>query len=317
MIAFGYLGCMNTPIHRATLIFTLLFALAANAHAKVYRVYYLGGQSNMDGYGLTEQLTEEQQAPVEGGMIYRGTIQRAGDEPKGLGAWATLEPGFGVGYSSDGFTNRFGNRFGPELRFGAQMQKLHPDANIAIIKYSCGGSSLMLETGGATWDVDDRRRKNGRVGINQFDHALKTIDEAMRVRDIDGDGEEDTLIPCGIVWMQGESDGTNEQAAEAYEQNLTELMDLLRAALRVDELPVVIGQISDSGLKGGGEPVWRWGETIRAAQLAFCKMDPAAILVTGTEKFSYSDRAHYDTAGYLDLGKRFAEAMHALEESME
>ncbi|MFG0299330.1 MAG: sialate O-acetylesterase [Phycisphaerales bacterium JB047] len=308
---------MNTPMHRVALILTLLIAAASNAHAKVYRVYYLGGQSNMDGYGLTEQLTEEQQAPVEGCMIYRGTIQRFGDEPKGLGAWATLEPGFGVGYSSDGFTNRFGNRFGPELRFGAQMQELRPGEHIAIIKYSCGGSSLSVQTGGATWDVDDRRRKNEHVGINQFDHALKTIDEAMRVRDIDGDGEEDTLIPAGIVWMQGESDGTNEAAAEAYEQNLTELMDLLRAALRVDDLPVVIGRISDSGVTGGGEPVWKWGETIRAAQLAYCKKDPSAILVSATDRYDYSDPYHYDTAGYLDLGKRFAEAMHALEESME
>lgn len=306
---------MNQLIHRAFSVLALSCAIAtsSDAHAKVYRVYYLGGQSNMDGYGLTEDLTEAQQAPVEGCMIYRGTIQQFGDEPTGLGAWATLEPGFGVGHSSDGFTNRFGNRFGPELSFGAQMQKLHPDEHIAIIKYSRGGSSIMLETGGSTWDVDDQREKNGRVGINQFDHALKTIDMALSVRDIDGDGEDDTLIPCGIVWMQGESDGTNKAAADAYEQNLSELMNLLRAALRVDELPVVIGRISDSGLKGGGQPVWKWGDQIRAAQQGFCEKDPAAALVTSTDDYGYSDRAHYDSEGYLDLGIQFARTMHALE----
>ncbi len=304
---------MNTAIQCIISVLTVCGAIASGAHAKVYRVYYLGGQSNMDGYGQTKDLSAEQREPVGGCMIYRGAVQGFGDEPRGLGVWATLTPGFGVGYASDGSTNRLSNRFGPELTFGAMMRQLHPESNIAIIKYSRGGSSIMLETGGATWDVDDRREHNGQIGINQFDHALKTIDIAMSVRDIDGDGEDDTLIPAGIVWMQGESDGNNEQAADAYERNLSELMDLLRAALRVDELPVVIGQISDSGLKDGGQPVWRWGDRIRAAQRAYCEKDPNAALVTSTDGYGYSDRAHYDSAGYLDMGEQFAKAMHALE----
>ena len=308
---------MKNTIRLAVSVFALCSALASSAHAKVYRVYYLGGQSNMDGYGQTKDLSADQRDPVEGCMIYRGSIQGFGDEPKGLGVWATLTPGFGVGYASDGTTNRLGDRFGPELSFGGEMIRLHKGENIAIIKYSRGGSSIMLKTGGATWDVDDRREKNGRVGINQFDHALKTIDEAMSVRDIDGDGEEDTLIPSGIVWMQGESDGNNEEAANGYEQNLGELMDLLRAALRVDELPVVIGRISDSGLKDGGDPVWRWGDRIRAAQQAYCDDDPNAALVTSTDAYDYSDRAHYDSEGYIDLGIQFARAMHALEDGMD
>lgn len=304
---------MTSFIHRACAVLTLCGAFVSSTQAKVYRVYYLGGQSNMDGYGQTKDLSAEQREEVDGCVIYRGSVQHFGDEPRGLGVWAVLTPGFGVGYSSDGTTNRLSDRFGPELSFGAEMGRLHPGANIAIIKYSRGGSSIMLETGGATWDVDDQREKNGQVGINQFDHALKTIDQAMRVRDIDGDGEDDTLIPAGIVWMQGESDGNNQAAADAYERNLSELMDLLRAALRVDELPVVIGRISDSGLKDGEQPVWRWGDRIRAAQQAYCEKDPAAALVTSTDAYGYSDRAHYDSAGYIDLGEQFAKAMHALE----
>lgn len=306
---------MNQLIHRALSALTLCSAIAvsSNAHAKVYRVYYLGGQSNMDGFGLNRDLSQEQRTPVDGCMIYRGSLQGSGQEPRGAGVWATLTPGFGWGYSSDGKTNTLGERFGPELSFGAQMQKLNPDANIAIVKYSFGGSSISLESGGETWDVDDRREKNGLIGINQFDHALKTIDMALSVRDIDGDGEDDTLIPCGIVWMQGESDGTNKAAADDYEQNLGELMNLLRAALRVDELPVVIGRISDSHQRGDGEIVWKFGETVRAAQQAFCEQDPMAALVTSTDEYGYSDPYHYDTAGFLDLGIEFARTMHALE----
>jgi hypothetical protein len=68
---------------------------------------------------------------------------------------------------------------------------------------------------------------------------------------IANDGEADTLIPAGIVWMQGESDAAlNAEIAERYEANLKRLMDLIRAALRSDDLPVVIGRISDSGRDG-------------------------------------------------------------------
>ncbi len=117
--------------------------------------------------------------------------------------------------------------------------------------------------------------------------------------------------------MQGESDGTNEEAANAYEQNLSELMNLLRAALRVDELPVVIGRISDSHQRGDGQLVWKFGDTIRAAQSRFCEGDPAATLVTSTDGYGYSDPYHYDSAGYLDLGIQFARAVHALEDGTD
>lgn len=314
---------MNTQSNSCTFFWTLLvgmglvFASEGIAQAKEYRVYYLGGQSNMDGFGSVGELTDEQQRPVDGCQIYRGQIRAPGTEPDGAGVWASLRPGFGWGFSCDGNENTLSDRFGPELSFGAEMQRLYPDEHIAIIKYSCGGSSISLETGGATWDIDDRRVKDGHVGINQYDHALKSIDNALSVGDIDGDGEADTLIPCGIVWMQGESDGMHEGAAEDYGDDLARLMELLRASLRVDELPVVIGRISDSGVQGGNDPVWKFGKLIRDAQSKVCEMDPAATLVTSTDSYGYSDPYHYDTAGFWDLGLQFAGAMHKLEAELQ
>ncbi len=113
--------------------------------------------------------------------------------------------------------------------------------------------------------------------------------------------------------MQGESDAAiTEAVARRYEANLKRLMDLIRAALRVDDLPVVLGRISDSGQEADGK-VWDHGELVRAAQAAFVQKDARAALVTTTDAYGYSDRWHYDSAGYLDLGRQFAEAMIALE----
>ena len=90
-------------------------------------------------------------------------------------------------------------------------------------------------------------------------------------------------------------------------------MDLIRAAFRVDDLPVAIGRISDSGQDDTDGMIWDFGEAVRAAQAAFVENDARAALVTSTDNYGYSDPYHYDTAGYLDLGKRFAEALHSLE----
>jgi hypothetical protein len=40
---------------------------------------------------------------------------------------------------------------------------------------------------------------------------------------------------------------------------------------------------------------------------------PRAALVTTTDTYGYSDPWHYDSSGYLDLGKQFAVAMHGLQ----
>jgi hypothetical protein len=300
--------CLNrfTPL-------ALLACVAGGIQAKEYHVYYLGGQSNMDGFGLVSELNEDQRRAVDGCMIYHGAPQNDGSSPEGVGSWATLQPGHGFVFGVGQEANRLGDRFGPELTFGRAMQERFPDRNIAIIKYSRGGSSIELNDRIPCWDPHDEREKDGNIGANQYDYALQTIDNAMRIRDIDGDGESDTLIPAGIVWMQGESDGVWKEAADAYEENLGELMELFRAAMRRDGLPVVIGRISDSHQRDGDQPVWIFGDAIRAAQARFCEADPDAALVTSTDEYGYSDPYHYDTSGYLDLGVRFAEAMHTLE----
>ena len=114
--------------------------------------------------------------------------------------------------------------------------------------------------------------------------------------------------------MQGESDAVaTVEIAKRYERNLKRLMDLMRAALRVDDLPVIIGRISDSGRDEDGR-VWNHGSIVRQAQQAFVDSDPAAAIVTSTDGYGYSDPYHYDTASYLDLGKRFADAVHRLGE---
>lgn len=97
---------------------------------------------------------------------------------------------------------------------------------------------------------------HGKTGINQYDYFLNTVNNAFKIKDIDGDGKIDHLIPSGIIWMQGESDGLLQEAAIHYYEHLTDLIDLIRKAFHTEDMPIVIGKISDSGNSKNGK-VWR------------------------------------------------------------
>lgn len=286
----------------------VLTCLTPPLFATDYHVYYLGGQSNMDGYGFVRELDEESQKMSSPVYIFHGNTSPDGADVDGKGVWARLQPGHGVGFQSDGNTNRYSDRFGVELSFAQRLQKQFPERKIALIKYSRGGTSIAEGAAGnfGCWEPDF-------AGVNQYDHFLSTLRHAFAQRDIDGDGTDDRLIPAGIVWMQGESDAHyTEEIATQYHANLTRLMNLIRAALRQDDLPVVIGQISYAQKE---PPSWKHGEIVRAAQAQYATTDTAAALVTSTDHYGYSDPWHYNSAGYLDLGIQFAEAMNKLEQA--
>ncbi|MCA9062798.1 MAG: SMP-30/gluconolactonase/LRE family protein [Planctomycetaceae bacterium] len=287
-----------------------------------FDLYYLGGQSNMEGFGSNRELSESERQEVEGAWIYQPTPVPDQQPATGVGKWAPVEPGHGTGFSSDGQTNRLSDRFGVELSFARAMRQRRPDRRIAIIKYARNGSSIDARAAGnwGCWEPDFTAATGLHREINQYDQFLAAVDAALAAGDIDGDGTPDRLIPRGIVWMQGESDAVHgDEIASGYAANLKRLMDLIRAAFRTDDLPVVIGRISDSR-RGTDNPVWKSGDIVRSQQMEFASADRAARVVVDTDLYSYSDPYHYDSAGYLDLGGRFANALlsipHGLPLSM-
>ncbi len=296
---------MKSLIH-LILVFIPLFSFSQ----ETVRVFYLGGQSNMDGYGYNKDLPDSLSGSFDNVWIFHGNLAGDGESNGGKGIWEPLKPGHGVGFASDGKSNQLSDRFGPELGFAKRMQALYPGEKIALIKYSKGGTSIDSLGAGpfGSWEPDFR----GKGGINQYDHFLATIRNATQVQDIDGDGVNDLLVPSGILWMQGESDGDKTEAmANRYYANLKRLMDLVRAALRVNDLPVVIGKISDSWNDEDGK-VWDYGELVQYAQEKYARSDGNAAIVRNTRYYGYSDPWHYKSENYIDLGKAFADALYQI-----
>jgi hypothetical protein len=269
-----------------------------------YEVYFLGGQSNMEGFGFNNEVSAEDMTRLHGEVpIFVGQMALDNETYGGVGMWQPLQPGFGTGFKTNGTANQLSERFGPELFFGATMADQSSGTRVAIIKYALGGSGLADGVGFGNWFPDF----SSGAGINQYDHALTTLRNAFAQTDIDGDGVADRLVPAGIVWMQGEADAHHSQAAaDAYRVNIERLMGLLRAALRVDDLPVVIGKITDSGMADDGT-VMDYIATVQQAQQDFVNDDPCAAYVTVTEDLAYlNDGWHYDTQGFVRLGTAFA-----------
>jgi hypothetical protein len=270
------------------------------------RVFYLGGQSNMDGHGYTKEVPKSLNTTFKNVWIYHGNPVRDNVKKGGLGIWEELKPGHGKGFLFDGIKNKLSNRFGVELSFAEKLQSLYPGQKIAIIKYSMGGTSIdsTAARNKGSWDSDFN-------GMNQYDNFLKTVQLALETSDIDKNGIEDTLIPSGIIWMQGESDALFKKSAENYFNNLKKLLNLMRASFRNKKLPIVLGKISDSGSNSNTKAL-KYSKLVQLAQERFSSYDKYTSIVRKTNTYKYIDTYHYNSKGYLDLGVHFAIEIYKL-----
>ena len=172
-------------LHVACIVFML--SLAGPLQAAEYLVFYLGGQSNMDGYGYVSELPEGWAGTVGNVMIFQGRQGEDGKEGGGVGAWAPLQPGHGIGFSSDGRENTLSERFGPELAFGRRLAELNPGARIALVKYSRGGTSLLEGASGVFErgsrkkpEIDEEQVKELHAKIGELAVAISFLERKLR-----------------------------------------------------------------------------------------------------------------------------------------
>lgn len=290
-------------------IFFLLL-LPTFFYGQKIRVFILAGQSNMNGFGYNKDLPNDLKN-FKDVYIFQGNSVPDGDENGGTGKWDILKPGNGTGFKTDGKANKLSDRFGPEIAFAKRIKELFPNDKIALIKYAREGTSIdsLAAADFGCWDADFQ----GKNGINQYDNFLKTIKIALNEKDIDKNGKTDELVMSGILWMQGEGDASyNEEIANNYYGHLKTLMNQMRAALLTGDLPVVIGKISDSGKDKSGK-VWKMGELVQYAQEKFVRNNKNSAIVRSTKIYNYgNDPWHYDSEGYIDLGKNFADELFRL-----
>lgn len=250
-----------------------------------YDVYLLAGQSNMDGRGAVEELTEEQRQPFESVIIYyRNIVQDSA-------GWHPLAPGFS---HPPKFKKRLpSHTFGPELGFAFEMVKAEPNRRLALIKASKGGTSLRKD-----WQpgLKDQPETQGTCYQNFVETIQLATDKLTRVGH--------TFELRGLLWHQGEAD--SKSRPQVYEARFREFVARIQEDIGVNDLPVVVGEVFDNGKR----------DKVRAALRAIGTSGSQFGLVSAEETSTVGDGSHFDAASQLLLGQRYAEAIMRIEDSL-
>lgn len=263
------------------LLLSLLFTFMPNANAKTdVPVFLLTGQSNMSGYASANDLTADQRQEVGNVKIY-ADMTWEGDNAKER-KWLNLGPGFGSG----------AGRIGPELSMGRALSELMPDTKIALLKICCGSTYLGLMQSKANDCWVPPSSNNGNAGAH-YKRMLSSIETALSKFNDAFDTSEYTPRWAGFVWLQGEFDGQDRNLSNAYEENLTNLINDVRGDLEVDDLPIIIPMIDVQNS-------WPYNAIVRAAEVAVTR-NMENVDTLDTRGFE-TDGAHYRARGQVKIG---------------
>ncbi len=286
------LGCgLKMPIR--SLVFRYwIFSFAGlvptvTVYGETVNLVIVAGQSNALGYGAAaDELPPELYTPQadirfwfeEGSNI---AILDPALRISSGDAWIPLQ--FQVDASGSTFLDDSGG-FGPEVSLGRHLADVLPN-DIALLKFAFNGASLV-----GPWNPD-----GGATSL--YVQMLNRLNSA--ITDLVNEGH--TVEVVGFFWMQGESDALNEDAANAYQENLTNFIARLRADVDVADLPFVFGRIQPFLPSPGVEAV-------RLAQLAVDLGVPDTWMINTDDLPVAEDLLHFSAAGELIFGDRMAEA---------
>lgn len=295
---------MEKTLKHARFLCVLLAVLtmtAAAAKAEHYRVYLLGGQSNGNGRADAAQLTEPLASPQTDVRFYWHREQSATNVGWLLeDQWIDLAPGSGHGTGAPVYPKEFGC----EVSFGRTLADAYPTENVAIIKYTYGGTGL------------DAQYNDWSPGGFHYNTFVATAQAGLAA--LTSAGHTYTL--GGMLWQQGERDAESTSAADAYQANLIDLIARVRADLFAGQpLPFIIGSLSDSQYDGGQITTPGTGQyKVRQAQEAVAQTDPTVgIVITDGFEVIPEQHIHFNHNGQIALGQGHAAQMQLLEDVVD
>jgi hypothetical protein len=209
---------------------------------------------------------------VGGGSAREVPAEMAAEDPNVLlwsrGEWTPLKPA---------------GRVGPEISFGKEMAKAWPGRKIGIVKFAVGGTSV------TQWDPD----KKGSGKRAALYARLMGYVKAAKEKTPGG------VEFVGLIWMQGERDSRDEKLAKAYTANLKKFVDRVRADTGAADLPFVLGRIRTPDS-------YKFRDVVRKAQTEVAGNIPNSAWADADGLEMKGDNLHYNTAGQIGLGQRFA-----------
>ena len=261
--------------------------LVASASADHFRVFVLGGQSNMGGSPLVDDLPAPFDQPNEDVLIWQ-------DDGNSNVGWTDLRGGFsGSGAIGDG------DKWGPEISLGPTLHDSFGSDRVAFVKHVEAGTGATMQLG---WNPD---LGGGQGSGHIYTDFIEKTETAISF--LSGDGH--TFEISGVFFAQGIRDTTPSEgtAAAEYEENFLGFIGALRTEFATPDLPVVFAQINDAGINSSNDVRRQNWNHVRNAQASVAELDPWASMVT-TDDLPKLDNLHYDAAGQIEFGQRLGNA---------
>lgn len=235
------------------------------------KVFILGGQSNMDGTGRSEDLPIGYRIPPENVMAWDNKKEK----------WVPL--------GTDSFAERRKYKFGPEIAFSHLLAEKFPGHRIAIVKTSAGGTKL--------W-------KHWLPGQPMYTKFLNNMENALQ--NLKSNGVDYEI--SGMLWMQGESDAETLEWANAYENNLKLLFKDVRSQTGKKGLPIVMGRISIGLLR---KTPWNFDYTkeVQQAQERVASQDEHVFIIHTDALPTLKDNTHFNSEANIWLGNEMGSIM--------
>ncbi len=184
--------------------------------------------------------------------------------------------------------------FGPEVNFAHHLSKAYPDKKIKLIKYSMGGTSLF------DWSPEWNAEKAAITQKAELGSLYKKLQNFV------GEVKPKEIPLAGILWMQGEKDSNFPEAGKVYAENLKLLIEAMRKDFNSPNAPFILGITNPPKSYAAAAEV-------NKAQKEAPQLYPLVKTVSTDGLSKLSDQLHYDTAGQIELGKRFAEAYLSMQ----
>jgi len=233
------------------------------------KLFVFAGQSNMRGTVGLADVPVHLQTADSGIKIWTGA------------AFETMEVGVNSGNNNGDGT---AENWGPEAEFAYQHRQANPGETIYIVKVAQGGTGLALDGGGADWNVAS--------ASDLWDDLTGHVAAALAaVTD---------LYVAAMFWFQGEADAKIEADANAYADNLDDLVTAARSEFSAPDMKFIAGRIHDT-LPIGTYP---YKATVRSAQQAF--QSTSECYTIDTDSFSIGgDNVHFTATGFVSVGDSF------------
>jgi hypothetical protein len=187
--------------------------------------------------------------------------------------------------------------FGPEIGFARELLAKEPGRKLAIVKAAFSGTGLRTD-----WNPHD----SGDGGS-----CYRALFEEVRAALAAGRKQGLVFRPRALLWVQGESDAT-PQDAENYAANLEALLKALRGDLAAKDMTVLVAVNTKFKANPGPNP---FVTKVIEAQKQVSETLPRCDYVD-TSAATIANAVHFDAAGTLDVGRCFAEALLSAERSV-